>query len=535
MSPLTPNDILKRVEKEGFEKVWKESSSLIPKSSGRLDLSSGRHGAPHPIYDLIQKLRCRFLSLGFDEVFNQVIVEESEIYRQYGPEAPIILDRCYYLAALPRPDIGLSKAKCEEIERLGVKLTDSKVSALKKVFREYKKGQVEPDDLIERISDVLNIPDDLAMRITSQVFPEFSVLKPEPSNLTLRSHMTSAWFLTLQALQHRRELPLKLFSVDLRFRREQREDPTHLRVHHSASCVVMNDELNVEEGERITRALLEPFGFQKFRFIKKKVTSKYYAPGMEYEGFIYNPSSKEWIEIVDYGIYSPIALARYGLEHPVLNVGLGVERLAMILHNESDVRRLVYPQFYTELILNDHEIARAIRFKSEPKTKQGREIWERIISEALKHKDATGPCEFLIYEGEFLGKKVKIYIYENEEGAKLLGAAAENHIFVHDGNIVGAPLKGMDDAPLIRETREKGIDVGVRYIDGVASLAAAKIEEALKTGLEKVNVRVKMARRLSDINLEVGEVARRFITNRKKKIVVSGPLFLGIRAEIIGE
>jgi len=533
MSPLRPDEILERVEKEGFEKVWKESSNLIPKTSKSLNLLSGKHGSPHPIYELIQKLRRRFLSLGFDEVFNQVIVEENEIYRQYGPEAPIILDRCYYLAALPRPDIGLSRAKCEEIERLGVNLTSSKVSALKKVFREYKKGRIEPDDLIERISEVLRISDDLATRVTSQVFPEFSALKPEPSKLTLRSHMTSAWFITLQALQHRKELPLKLFSVDIRFRREQREDPTHLRVHHSASCVVMNDELNVEEGERITRALLEPLGFQNFRFVKKKVTSKYYAPGMEYEGFVYNPSSKKWVEIVDYGIYSPIALARYGLENPVLNVGLGVERLAMILHNESDVRRLVYPQFYAELILTDQEIARAIRFGTEPMTKEGKEIREKIISEALEHRDSIGPCQFIIYDGEILGKKVKVYIYENEEGATLLGAAAENRIFIYNGNIVGVPLKEMDNAPLIREAREKGICTNIRYIDGVASLAAAKIEEALKTGLKVVNIRVRMVRRLSDINLEISEIARRFITSRKKKINVTGPVFLGVRAEII--
>jgi len=533
MSPLRPNEILERVRKEGFEKVWKESSNFILKPSKNLNLLSGRRGTPHPIYELIQKLRSRFLSLGFDEVFNQVIVEENEIYRQYGPEAPIILDRCYYLAALPRPDIGLSKVKCEKIESLGVKLTDSKISALKRVLREYKKGRIESDDLIERISEALGISDDLATRVTSQVFPEFSALKPEPSKMTLRSHMTSAWFLTLQALQHRMELPLKLFSVDMRFRREQREDPTHLRVHHSASCVVMNDELDVKEGEKITRALLEPLGFQNFRFIKKKVTSKYYAPGMEYEGFVYNPSSKEWVEVVDYGIYSPIALARYGLEHPVLNVGLGVERLAMILHNESDVRRLVYPQFYTELVLTDQEIAGAIRFGIEPVTKEGKELREKIISAALEHKDAVGPCEFLIYEGEFLGRKVRVYIYENEERATLLGAAAENRIFVYNGNIIGAPLSGMDNAPLIKKAREKGICINIRYIDGVASLAAAKIEEALEMGLKRVNVRVRMARRLSDINLELSETARRFITNRKKRINVTGPIFLGVRAEII--
>ena len=69
MARLRPDEILERVKKEGFEKVWKESSNFIPRSSRRLDLSG--YGSPHPIYELIQKLRERFLSLGFDEIFNQ--------------------------------------------------------------------------------------------------------------------------------------------------------------------------------------------------------------------------------------------------------------------------------------------------------------------------------------------------------------------------------------------------------------------------------------------------------------------------------
>ena len=531
-SPLSPHEILKKVEKEGFERIWRESSNFIQRSSKRLDLSSGRRGKPHPIYELIQKLRNRFLSLGFDEIFNPVIVDENEIYRQYGPEAPIILDRCYYLAALPRPDIGLSRAKCREIERLGVKLTDFKILVLKRILRNYKKGKIDSDDLIEEIAKALDVSDDIATGVVSQVFPEFSSLKPISSKLTLRSHMTSSWFLTLQALQHMTDLPLKLFSIDIRFRREQREDPTHLRVHHSASCVVMDEELNIEDGERITRALLEPLGLKNFRFVRRKVTSKYYAYGMEYEGFAYNPFSGEWIEIVDYGIYNPISLAKYGLEHPVLNVGLGVERLAMILYGESDVRRLVYPQFYKELFLTDREIAESLRFREEPSTKEGWRIRDTIIREALKHKDSIGPCQFLIYDGKILGKRVKIYIYEDEEGASLLGAAAENCIFVYDGNIIGAPLKGMNDSPLVRKAREKGFCTGIKYLDGVASYAVAKIEEALRKGLKVADIRIKMVKRLSDVNLELSGTARRFITGQKKRIMVTGPIFLGIRAEI---
>jgi len=533
MKPLNPKDILRRAKREGFESVWRESASLLPKPTKKLELATARGGVPHPLYDLIQKLRLSFLDLGFKEVFNPVIVDENEIYKQYGPEAPIILDRCYYLATLPRPDIGLSTAKQNQIERIGIRLTEAKVSALQKVLRDYKKGDIESDDLVERIGEALSVSDTSAMRVISEVFPEFSSLRPKSSKLTLRSHMTSAWFLTLQALQHKTELPLKMFSVDIRFRREQREDLTHLRVHHSASCVIMDEEVNIVDGEEISRALLKPLGFEDFRFTRKRVTSKYYAPGMEYEGFIFNPASKRWIEIMDYGVYNPIALARYSLEYPVLNLGVGVERLLMVLQKETDVRRSVYPQFYAELMLTDAEIAGMIGFEIEPKTPQGKEIEWKIISEALKNADVPSPCEFIAYEGDLLGRKLRIFLYENEKGVRLLGSAAKNLICVHDGNIVGIPPKGMDEIEIISEAREKGVSTGIRYIDSIASLAVAKIEEAVRTRRKKVNLRVRLARRPSDINIKIGEPARRYITNQKKRIEVSGPVFVGIRAEII--
>jgi len=532
MSPPKPEDVLRRVKEEGFEKVWRESAGLLPEPGSRLKLSSGEPGVSHPLYDLVQTLRRSFLDLGFREVFNPVIVEENEIYRQYGPEAPIILDRCYYLATLPRPDIGLGRDKQQEIKKSGVGLSEAKVSSLQKVLRDYKRGEVDSDDLVERIAEALDIEDTLAMRVISDVFPEFSALRPEPSKLTLRSHITSAWFLTLQALRHKEELPLKLFSVDIRFRREQREDQTHLRVHHAASCVVMKEEIDVRDGEKITRALLKPLGLESFRFQRKKVTSKYYAPGMEYEGFIHNPSSGKWIEVADYGVYNPIALARYDLEHPVLNVGVGVERLAMTLHAVDDIRTLVYPQFYAELALSDAEIAQMIRFEVEPKTEEGREIEKKILSEAVNNAEAPSPCEFLAYQGRLLGKTVSVYLYENEENARLLGAAVGNSIYVCDGNVIGVPDEGMQDFSPVKEAREKGVPTGIKFIDGVASLAAQRIEEAVETGKEGINLRVRLARRPSDINIEISDVARRYMMSRKKKIQISGPVFVGIRAEI---
>ena len=91
----------------------------------------------------------------------------------------------------------------------------------------------------------------------------------------------------------------------------------------------------------------------------------------------------------------------------------------------------------------------------------------------------------------------------------------------------------MDEIEIISEARQKGVSTGIRYIDSIASLVMARIEEAVRTRRKKVDLRVRLARRPSDINIKIGEPARRYITNQKKRIEVSGPVFVGIRAEII--
>ena len=111
-------DILKQREKdannwEDFRKTWIESLNYIPEKSEHNYSRSG--GSAHPIQDLVQKVRKVFLDLGYTEVENPFFIQEEDVYKQYGPEAPVILDRVYYLAGIPRPDIGLGKNKTEKI------------------------------------------------------------------------------------------------------------------------------------------------------------------------------------------------------------------------------------------------------------------------------------------------------------------------------------------------------------------------------------------------------------------------------------
>lgn len=84
----------------------------------------------------------------------------------------------------------------------------------------------------------------------------------------------------------------------------------------------------------------------------------------------------------------------------------------------------------------------------------------------------------------------------------------------------------------MKETREKGLSLGFSYLDAVASLAVAKIEKAAELGQEKVDIRVKMAKNPSDLNIKISEVAHRYITSLKNKIETTGPVFIGIRAEM---
>jgi O-phosphoseryl-tRNA synthetase len=533
MVKLPIKEILEESKKD-FEKAWINYGKLIPtKRLKPKDILSCGIGKPHPVYEVCQRLRQAFLNLGFEEVVNPLIVEEEDVKKQYGPEALAILDRCYYLAVLPRPDVGLSKEKVEALKKYVTDLTPDKIQRLQQVLHGYKKGHIAGDDLIEEMSKALEVEDTVATRVLWDVFPEFRHLRPEPTKLTLRSHMTTAWFLTVAALQHKKPKPIKLFSVDIRVRREQYEDETHLRTHRAASCVVVDEDVVPDDGRDIAQSILEGLGFKEFKVVKKPVTAKYYAPGTEYE--LYVKSNYDWIEVANYGIYSPVALANYEIEYPVLNVGIGVERIAMILYGYKDVRELVYPQFYGKWVLSDREIAQQVSLQQRPETQAGWQLVRIIVKAFEQYAEAPSPCEFKIYEGELLGRHVEVYVYERDPGVKLAGPAAFNEIVVYDGNVIGIPPPYVQSmtSPLIEEARSKGYKTGIRYVDAFVALVAAKIEAACLVGAGEVDVRVRMVKLPSDINIEIGEVARRYINENRKVIDVRGPAFLAVKAKIL--
>ncbi|MDI9645500.1 MAG: O-phosphoserine--tRNA ligase [Archaeoglobales archaeon] len=525
----------KELAEKDFERAWLMGKEIAEvedpeKIYPRIAYS---YGEEHPLFSTINMLRKAYIAMGFKEVVNPIIVEDTHVKRQFGKEALAVLDRCFYLASLPKPNVGISQEKVEKIREIIGK--DFNQKALQVVFHKYKKGKIDGDDLSYEIAEVLKIDDITAVRIIEEVFPEFKALKPEPSSLTLRSHMTTGWFITLSEVANKLPLPIKLFSVDRCFRKEQGEDATRLYSYFSASCVVVDEDVTVEDGKAVAESLLRQFGFIKFKFRKDEKRSKYYIPDTQTEVYAFHPKlvgsktkySDGWVEVATFGIYSPTALAEYDIEYPVMNLGLGVERLAMIIYGYEDVRKLVYPQFYGEINLSDIDIARNVRLIEKPESKEGFKIALKISETATRYANENSPCNFKAFDGELFGRRVEVYVVEEEENQKLCGPAYANEVFVYNGSIYGVPR---DER--FKEIFENGISTGFRYIDSFAYEVARRIEVAAIKGEKEVSEKVRVVESLSDINLSIHENVRRYIMWRKGKIDVRGPMFVTVKAKI---
>lgn len=524
-----PEEIREETRRD-FEAAWIAGRRYVNerKLADKYPRSRLRVGKPHPVFETIQKLREAYLRLGFEETMNPVIIEEAEVKKQFGTEALAVLDRCYYLAGLPRPDIGISEARVKQMNAyFNKELSKVQIEALQNTLHRYKKGEIDGDDLVFEIADSMDVEDMAVTKVFDTVLPELKSLAPVPSRSTLRSHMTSGWFLTLAAVWDKKPFPIKLYAVDRCFRREQREDEIRLRNYHSASCVLCDEEVSIDDGKEVATGLISQFGFEKIRFQKDEKRSKYYMPDTQIEVFSYHHQIG-WVEVATFGIYSPTALAQYDIPYPVMNLGLGVERLAMILHDTNDVRALTFPQFYTPWTLSDVELAGMVNLEKGPGTTEGEELASNIVRVAEEKGKEQSPCEFLVYRGPLLGQDIEVRVTEPEEKTLLCGPAFMNEIVVHEGSILGIPrTKNWE------KVFEAGVPTNIRFLDAFAALSAHEIENwvSREPAENDKSIRVKIVRSGADINIKIDELAVRYITSQKKKIDVRGPVFMTVIAK----
>jgi O-phosphoseryl-tRNA synthetase len=506
--------------------IYKEISPDAVSYSSRIEK---KRGETHPVNALKYRLRDIFLELGFDEIVNPSIVAEEEVYKQYGPEAPLILDRVFYLAGLPRPDIGISDSEWEHIQRIAPQINSRGI--LSDFFRSYKEGEIASDDLIEEAVNRLKVKEFQAVRMLNEVFPQLRNLEPISTKKTLRSHMTAVWFPLLEKCRRKAVLPLKLFSIGPRFRREQREDAHHLFESTTASLVVMDDSFTMKNGKDLTIDILSRLGFCDCSFKTKAVTSNYYEQGTDTE--VYGQYADQRLEIANIGFYNSRSLSNYDIANRVFNLGFGVERLAMIFEDAQDIRRLVYPVLYQETEFSDSDIVQALSVTSIPSSDEGIDILNKLNRTVTENKDRLGPKEVIAYEGGLLGAKVEVYFYNWDVDRSMLGRAGMNEVIVYNGEIYGLPQTSEGLSGRFLEAYEKGHHTGLIFIDLLMQKVVSDLEFAVRNMEQCFDVRFKMIGSLEQINLSIPSSVRNWIRGKQKSMYIKGPIFAGVKSRIV--
>ncbi|MEA3199251.1 MAG: phenylalanyl-tRNA synthetase alpha chain [Thermoplasmata archaeon] len=146
----------------------------------------------------------------------------------------------------------------------------------------------------------------------------------------LRTHTTVD---TIQWLARHPDPPVKVFSVDRVFRNEA-IDATHLPEFHQVEGIVMEEGANLRQ----LIGLLKQF-YAKMGFEDVQVRASYYPytePSLDVAVWYNN----RWLELGGAGIFRPEVTEPWGIKHPVLAWGLGLERLGMLMLGLKDLREL---------------------------------------------------------------------------------------------------------------------------------------------------------------------------------------------------
>jgi phenylalanyl-tRNA synthetase alpha chain len=154
----------------------------------------------------------------------------------------------------------------------------------------------------------------------------------EAKKLLLRTHTTAT---TIHYLAEHKEPPVKVFSVD-RIYRNEKLDYSHLAELHQIEGIVMDKDVTLRDLIGTLKEFYLKLGLEKVKFWPS------YFPYTEpsAQSVVYIPEFETWMELCGMGMFRPEVLAPFGIEHPVLAWGGGLERLAMLKLGIDDIRLL---------------------------------------------------------------------------------------------------------------------------------------------------------------------------------------------------
>lgn len=125
-----------------------------------------------------------------------------------------------------------------------------------------------------------------------------------------------------------------MFSVGRVFRRET-ITYKHLPEFHQVEGIVAAPDISYQNLLGTLKEFYKKLGFE-VRFRPAYFPYTYLSTECE----VYLEEKESWIELGGSGMFRPEVLEPLGIDVPVLAFGLGIERLAMIRYDISDIRML---------------------------------------------------------------------------------------------------------------------------------------------------------------------------------------------------
>ncbi|MBK8913220.1 MAG: phenylalanine--tRNA ligase subunit alpha [Phycisphaerales bacterium] len=151
----------------------------------------------------------------------------------------------------------------------------------------------------------------------------------------LRTHTTAA---TIRALaNHPPGSAGKYFVIGPVFRRET-VDFKHLPIFHQVDGIIVDPHASLATLLGTLGAFYAKMGFPKIRF--RPSFFPYTEPSAEV--YLWLESRREWVEMGGSGIFRPEVTQPLGVQHRVLAWGLGLERLAMMIHGLKSIGELYF-------------------------------------------------------------------------------------------------------------------------------------------------------------------------------------------------
>jgi phenylalanyl-tRNA synthetase alpha chain len=248
-------------------------------------------GKPHPLADLISRIRQIFFELGFEEIQGNFV------------------ESCFWnmdMLFIPQ-------------DHPARELQDTLYCSMPSTI------DIKEKDLIDRIAKV---HEDGGMTSSTGWGYKFSI--KEGQRALLRTHTTVN---TIRYLYNNPKPPSKVFSIGRVFRKEN-IDSTHLPEFYQIEGIIHEEGSNFRQLIGILKEFYKRMGFEKVRC--RPGYFPYTEPSMEVEVFW----NDRWMELGGSGIFRPEVTEPIGIKSPVLAWGLGLERLAMLRFDLNDIRDL---------------------------------------------------------------------------------------------------------------------------------------------------------------------------------------------------